>query len=73
MKDVELMSQKFQELDQTELLELKGGNPIINYIFGFLKARLFDFVFSPDQGSHFSHPSAPRNPDGMYICTSDNA
>ncbi len=73
MRKYELLNQGFQELKQIELQELKGGNPIIEYILSFLKGRAWDFVFSPDQGSHFSHPGAPRNPDGVYICASDNA
>lgn len=73
MKELVIGDHGLQELNHCELKSLHGGNPIINYVFGVLKGWAWNLVFSPDQGTQNSHPSAPQNPDGTYICTSDNA
>ena len=73
MKELEFRCSGLQELKQTELKELHGGNPIIEFIWDFIKSTAWNYVFSPTNGSQSVHPSAPRNPDGMYICVSDNA
>jgi hypothetical protein len=73
MKELEICKQEFVELQQTELRELRGGNPIIDFVWGVLRGWAWDYIFSPTQGSQTSHVSAPRNSDGTYICVSDNA
>lgn len=73
MKEFVLGDKGLHELEQCELKELHGGNPIINYVFNFLKSCVWDYVFSPTNGSQSVHPGPRQNPDGTYICTSDNA
>jgi hypothetical protein len=73
MEELDFYDQGLHELKQTELKELNGGNPIINFLVNFIKECAIDYAFSPDRGSYFNHPSAPQNPNGMYICVSDNA